>query len=101
MGNLRECDSPSGVGVQELIASNRSYPDYLNENICRVANPGQSLQAITVASARYALAITFEIVGQEVAIYEQLRVANQELHADLEVGMEAELELEMDEELSE
>jgi hypothetical protein len=38
------------LSVQEHLAANRTYPDYLLENSCRIANPAQSFQALTVGS---------------------------------------------------
>jgi hypothetical protein len=46
-------------------------------------------------TASYTLAVTFEIVGQEIAIYDPLRVAIQELQTELGVG-EVETEAEID-----
>ena len=37
----------------EHLAAGREYPAYLDEGSCRVANPGQSLQALTVGSVAY------------------------------------------------
>lgn len=45
---------PPWIGVQEHLRAGRSYPDYLNERSCRVSNPAQSLQALTVGSVAYA-----------------------------------------------
>jgi hypothetical protein len=38
------------LSVQEHLAANRKYPDYLLKDSCRVANPAQSFQALTVGS---------------------------------------------------
>ncbi|MEH2397082.1 S8 family peptidase [Nostoc sp.] len=38
------------LSVREHIAANRQYPDYLLEDSCRIANPAQSFQALTVGS---------------------------------------------------
>ena len=38
------------LSVQEHLAANRLCPDYLVENSCRIANPAQSFQALTVGS---------------------------------------------------
>ena len=38
------------LSVQEHLAANRLWPDYLLENYCRIANPAQSFQALTVGS---------------------------------------------------
>jgi hypothetical protein len=45
-------------------------------------------------TASYTLAVTVEIVGKEIEIYDPLRAAVQELQAELEVG---EVEVEVDE----
>ncbi|WP_208452383.1 hypothetical protein [Burkholderia gladioli] len=50
------------------------------------------------SAARYALAVTFEVLGQEIAIYEPLRSAVAELQAEAgEIEAEAEVEVEVDE----
>lgn len=41
---------PTRLSVQEHLAANRKYPDYLLKDSCRVANPAQSFQALTVGS---------------------------------------------------
>jgi hypothetical protein len=38
------------LSVQGHIVANRPYPDYLLEDSCRIANPAQSFQALTVGS---------------------------------------------------
>jgi hypothetical protein len=38
------------LSVSNHLSANRLYPDYLLENSCRVANPAQSFQALTVGS---------------------------------------------------
>ena len=42
--------------------------------------------------------MTFEIIGQEIPIYEQLRAAVLELQSEVEAGGEGELELQIDDE---
>ncbi len=52
-GNLK-CSQPAPcIGIAEHLAAGKTYPDYLSETSCRVANPSQSLQAITVGSVAY------------------------------------------------
>jgi len=59
-GNL-PCSSPAPFsGVREHLAAGRSYPAYLNEDSCCVANPAQSLHALTVGSVAYGM---FEDAG--------------------------------------
>lgn len=51
VGNIR-CRSatPIRFGVQNHIQAGRGYPDYLHEPSCRLANPAQSFQALSVGS---------------------------------------------------
>jgi hypothetical protein len=48
------------------------------------------------SAARYALAVTFEILGQEIAIYEPLRTAVIELQTEVEAEIYNEAEVEVD-----
>lgn len=52
-GNLPVEGAAPFIGIREHLAAGRSYPDYLTEGSARVANPGQSLQALTVGSVAY------------------------------------------------
>lgn len=52
-GNLALSGNPPYLGVKEHLDAGRDYPDYLCEASVRVANPGQSLQALTVGSVGY------------------------------------------------
>ena len=38
------------LSIREHLLANRVYPDYLLEDSCRIANPAQSFQALTVGS---------------------------------------------------
>jgi hypothetical protein len=53
VGNLYTSAPAPSCGVRQHLAAGRDYPDYLDEDSCRVANPGQSLQALTVGSVAY------------------------------------------------
>jgi hypothetical protein len=53
IGNLRASNPAPKPGVTELLSSGKPYPDYLGEECCRLANPAQSLQALTVGSVGY------------------------------------------------
>jgi hypothetical protein len=46
------------------------------------------------STARYALTVSFEVVGKEIDIYEPLRVAVQELQAEIEAEIEVDVEAE-------
>jgi subtilisin family serine protease len=52
-GNLHSSSPAPFCGVREHLAAGRDYPAYLNEDSCRVANPAQSLHALTVGSVAY------------------------------------------------
>jgi hypothetical protein len=52
-GNLPIDGSVPFVGIREHLAAGRDYPGYLSESSSRIANPGQSLQALTVGSVAY------------------------------------------------
>ena len=52
-GNLKPTNPPPRSGIREHLEAGRNFPDYLCEDSCRVANPAQSLQALTVGSVAY------------------------------------------------
>ncbi len=52
-GNLPIAGLPPYLGVKDYIASGNEYPAYLAQKSARIANPGQSLQALTVGSIGY------------------------------------------------
>jgi Subtilase family len=52
-GNLPITGTNPQPGVRDHLIAGRNYPDYLSEASARVANPGQSLQALTVGSVAY------------------------------------------------
>jgi len=41
---------PTRLSIVEHLAANRLYPDYLLKTACRIANPAQSFQTLTVGS---------------------------------------------------
>lgn len=49
-GNLKCQGSNQNPGIQDHLNSERNYPQYLLEDSCRISNPAQSLQAVTVGS---------------------------------------------------
>lgn len=53
VGNLPITGTNPQPGVRDHLVAGRNYPDYLSEASARVANPGQSLQALTVGSVAY------------------------------------------------
>jgi hypothetical protein len=52
-GNLPLQGTPPFLGIADHLNAGRDYPAYLAENSARIANPGQSLQALTVGSIAY------------------------------------------------
>jgi hypothetical protein len=52
-GNLPISGIQPYLGVKEHLAAGRDYPRYLYQPAARIANPGQSLQALTVGSIAY------------------------------------------------
>ncbi|AWM40257.1 Subtilase family protein [Gemmata obscuriglobus] len=52
-GNLYSSGTAAIPGVRQHLVAGRTHPDYLCEAACRVANPAQSLQALTVGSISY------------------------------------------------
>ncbi len=53
VGNLPLQGQAPLLGIREHLEAGREYPRYLEEGSARVANPGQSLQALTVGSIAY------------------------------------------------
>jgi hypothetical protein len=52
-GNLPLTGIHPALGVKDHLDAGRDYPSYLYEPSARIANPGQSLQALTVGSVGY------------------------------------------------
>lgn len=95
-GLIRDTKRNSGTVQKDwaVVKSNR-LPDQFC--IAVVGHPGWSQDPDS--TARYALAVTFEILGQEISIYEPLRAAVMELQTQVEAetDVEAEAEVEVDE----
>lgn len=54
-GNIRvRSKNPLCYGVENHLQSGHNYPDYVHQPSCRVSNPAQSFQALTVGSIGYA-----------------------------------------------
>jgi hypothetical protein len=92
-GVIREHKRSSGTVQKDwaIIRSNK-LPDHFC--VAVVGHQGWSRDPDSIA--RYSLAVTFEILGEEISIYEPLRAAVAELHAQLG-GVEAEIEIEVEE----
>jgi hypothetical protein len=53
IGNIYPTNPAPRTGVAEFLAGGNHYPSYLAEDCCRLANPAQSFQALTVGSVAY------------------------------------------------
>jgi hypothetical protein len=90
-GFIREVKSSSGTVQKDwAIVKSNMLPDHFC--IAVVGHEGWSRDPDS--TARYALAVTFEVVGQELAIYEPLKVAIEALEAESGIDLEAEAEIE-------
>jgi hypothetical protein len=92
-GFIRDTKRNSGT-VQKDWAIVRS--NTLPEHFCIAVHGHQGWSRDPDSTARYALAVAFEIVGQEISIYEPLRAAVNELQAEIEAEVETEVEVEVD-----
>jgi len=52
-GNLQTNGPAPYIGIKEQLDAGKPYPTYLSEPSSRIANPAQSLQALTVGSIAY------------------------------------------------
>jgi hypothetical protein len=89
-GDVEGAKRNSGT-VQKDWAVVKSFE--LPESFCIAVMGHQGWNKDPDAEARYTLAVSFEVVGREIPIYDDLRVAVDELQAELE----AEAEIEIDE----
>lgn len=92
-GLIRDIKRNSGT-VQKDWAVVKS--NTLPEHFCIAVVGHQGWSHDPDSTARYTLAVTLEIVGQEIAIYEPLRTAVIELQAEVEAVAETEVEAEVE-----
>ena len=53
-GNIPKSNQdPLSFGITNHLSSGKTYPEYLVENSCRIANPAQSMHALTVGSVAF------------------------------------------------
>lgn len=52
-GNLESTGPVPYIGIKDHLDAGKTYPGYLTESSARIANPAQSLQALTVGSITY------------------------------------------------
>jgi hypothetical protein len=92
-GLIRNTKRSSGTVQKDwAVVKSNTLPDHFC--IAVVGHDGWSHDPDS--SARYALAVTFEILGQEISIYEPLRTAVIELQAEVEAEAEGEIEAEVE-----
>jgi hypothetical protein len=94
-GHIRTTKRSAGT-VQKDWAVVKS--NALPEHFCIAVVGHEGWSCDPDSTARYTLAVSFEILGQEIAIYEPLRVAVHELQAEIESSMTPAIEIEAEEE---
>jgi len=52
-GNIKTTGTAPNIGLKELLENGLTYPGHFAEPVCRISNPAQSLQALTVGSVAY------------------------------------------------
>ena len=88
-GAIQDTKRNSGTVQKDwAVVKSRELPD--NFCIAVVGHPGWSKDPDS--SAKYALTVSFEVVGQEIEIYDEFRVAVQELEAEIQAEAEVEVE---------
>lgn len=93
-GLIRNTRRNSGTVQKDwAIVKSNTLPDHF----CIAVRGHQGWSHDPDTTARYALAVTFEIVGQEISIYDPLRTAVIELQTQIETDVEFEMEVEVDE----
>lgn len=89
-GWIRDTKRNSGTVQKDwAVVKSNTLPDHF----CIAVVGHQGWSHDPDSAARYALAVTFEILGQEIAIYEPLRTAVIELQTQVETEIEAEVEI--------
>lgn len=92
-GLIRDTKRSSGTVQKDwAVVKSNTLPDHFC--IAVVGHVGWSHDPDS--SARYALAVSFEILGQEISIYEPLRTAVIELQLEVEAEIEGEIEAEIE-----
>ena len=75
-----------------------SKSNALSEDLCIAVRARQGWSQDPDSVATYTLAVSFEIVGQEIPIYEPLRAAVLALQSEVDAEMEAEIEMQLEDE---
>jgi hypothetical protein len=52
-GNILLSGAAPNIGLTEILRNGQTYPGYFELPVCRISNPAQSLQALTVGSVAY------------------------------------------------
>lgn len=88
-GDIEGAKRNSGT-VQKDWAVVKSFQ--LPDSFCIALMGHQGWSKDPDAEARYTLAVSFEVIGREIPIYDDLRVAVEELRAELESVVEVEVD---------
>jgi hypothetical protein len=93
-GVIRDTKRSNGTVQKDwAVVKSNTLPDHF----CIAVVGHQGWSHDPDSTARYTLAVTLEILGQEIAIYEPLRAAAIELEAEIEAEVEVEAEVEIEE----
>lgn len=90
-GTIRNAKRNAGTVQKDwaIVKSNA-----LPENFCISVVGHKGWSHDPDSTARYALTVSFEVVGKEIAIYEPLRIAVEELQTEIEAEVEVDVEVE-------
>jgi hypothetical protein len=93
-GYVRDTKRNSGTVQKDwAVVKSNTLPDHF----CIAVVGHQGWSHDPDSTARYAMAVTFEILGKEIAIYDPLRIAVQELQVEIEAEVQAEAEIDVEE----
>jgi hypothetical protein len=89
-GYVRDTKRSSGTVQKDwAVVKSNTLPDHF----CIAVVGHQGWSHDPDSTARYAMAVTFEILGKEIAIYDPLRLAVQDLQVEIEAEAETEVEI--------
>ena len=90
-GTIRDVKRNAGTVQKDwAVVKSNGLPD----NFCIAVVGHQGWSHDPDSTARYALTVSFEVLGRQIAIYDDLRVAVQELQAEIEAEVEVSVETE-------
>jgi len=92
-GFIRDSKRSNGTVQKDwAVVKSNTLPDHF----CIAVVGHQGWSHDPDSTARYAMAVTFEVLGKEIVIYDPLRIAVQELQVEIEAEVEAEAEIDVE-----